>query len=189
MKRSNKKDPNYDFFIGEITEISDDIEKYIKTKISEGLMTEQALAAIFDPMKDMRMRDQPIYLHFLEEREPGDEPFKAGIYMCKTDEAVIELVDKALERMPSEDQNAAFDSLHELNSEMTYCVLVKKIISREEMGTILTPMQQLDWKGKRAYADALIPIVKNGKSSKEILEKAKEAKGKLFPDGPDKQSK
>ena len=159
-----KKDPLYDAYIGEITVIKADMEKSFKEKEKAGLLSNAAISEVFSPTDNMSMRDQHIYLNYLE---------KAGIYECKSDKAVRALIDKAISVLPSEEETKAAESIQRLTKSLTECILVKKIMTEADTDVLLLPMHRLNWSEKKEYADSLIAVLESTDSWQEIVEKVK----------------
>ena len=166
-----KREPLYDTYIGEITVINADIEKYFQEKEEAGLFSKAAISVVFSPTDNMSMRDQHIYLNYLE---------KAGIYECDSDESVRVLVDKALSVLPSQEQTEAFESIQKLNLLLSERSLVKKTITEDDINILLLPMQSINWVEKKEYADSLISILKSTELTQEIIEKAKAIQKERF---------
>ena len=70
-------------------------------------------------------------------------------------------------------------NLQILNRTITKSMLVYHTISASTRDQILAGMKEMDWENKNQYAVILTSIIKSGKTEKEIIERAAEAKTSL----------
>lgn len=123
-----------------------DIKKYLLKLVDEGKIAKNFVKPYIKNFSLFTFRQQHLFLNSME---------KSGLYKADNEEQLVKIYEECVARLPSPEQEAAMKKISELNEILTLKSL-NGSITQDETDKMLSPMQELDWNGKKKLAEELI---------------------------------